>query len=46
MELRLQDASLLLMMKAYEMKIDPKMIRTKAEAIARLTASAHIRDKV
>jgi hypothetical protein len=33
-------------MKAYEMKTDLKMIRINAEAIARLTTSAHNRDEV
>jgi hypothetical protein len=46
MELRLQDASLFLMMKAYEMKTYLKMIRINAEVIARLIASAHNGDKV
>jgi hypothetical protein len=46
MKLRLQDASLFLMMKAYEMKTDLKMIKVNAEAIVRWTASAHNGDEV
>jgi hypothetical protein len=46
MKLRVQDASLFLIMKAYEMKIDLKMIRVNAEAIAKWTALAHNRDEV
>jgi hypothetical protein len=34
------------MMKAYEMKMDLKMIIVNAEAIVRLTASAHNEDEV